>query len=182
MSTPTSLIVRKALAYVEPQFRLDFNDGIHGVAHWSRVWMHGKALANDMDLNPSVLAWFAFLHDSNRHNDHEDPFHGQRAADFALRLRRDSVIDELNDVEFEQLCEAMCLHSDGHTESDPMIRACWDSDRLDLGRAGYTPDPRLLCTSYARRPDVIEEAMRRSLGQPRSEPDQGQHQHGGFRP
>lgn len=88
-------IVHKALAVVRPQFRLDFADGIHGLPHWSRVWFHGRALAARLDVNPGVLAWFAFLHDSQRHNDHRDPQHGQRAADFAVRLRRDGVRQKL---------------------------------------------------------------------------------------
>jgi hypothetical protein len=99
-------IVRKALAVVRPCFRLDFADGIHGVPHWSRVWFHGRTLAAKLDVNPAILAWFAFLHDSQRHNDNHDPRHGSRAADFASRLRRDGVIQELSDREFEHLCEA----------------------------------------------------------------------------
>ena len=127
-------IVHKALAAVRPQFRLDFAGGIHGLPHWSRVWFHGRVLAARLDVNPGVLAWFAFLHDSQRHNDHRDPQHGQRAADFAVRLRREGVICELADQEFEHLCEAMRLHSDGHTIGEPAILACWDADRLDLAR------------------------------------------------
>jgi hypothetical protein len=73
-------IIRKALHIVRPQFRLDFAGGIHGVPHWSRVWFHGRRLAASMDINPAVLAWFAFLHDSQRHNDGGDPLHGHRAA------------------------------------------------------------------------------------------------------
>lgn len=37
-------IIRKALAVVEPVFRLDFRDGVHGIPHWSRVWYHAGAL------------------------------------------------------------------------------------------------------------------------------------------
>ncbi len=39
------------------------------------------------------------------------------------------------------------------------MRACWDSDRLDLGRVDVVPDPDYLCTDYARRPDVIAAAL-----------------------
>ncbi len=158
----TSALIKKAIQVVKPQFRLDFKDGVHGIAHWSRVWMHGRMIARELDLNPSVLAWFAFLHDSQRFNDREDPQHGNRAADFALLLYREGIINELSPLECEQLCEAMRLHSDGHTEHDAMIQACWDSDRLDLGRAGIRPDPRLLCTEPARRKDVIDLAVKRS--------------------
>ena len=88
-------IVRKAIAVVRPQFRLSFAHGTHGVPHWTRVWFHGRALAASLGVNPCVLAWFAFLHDSQRHNDYTDPLHGTRAADFALRLRHEGVITEL---------------------------------------------------------------------------------------
>jgi uncharacterized protein len=161
-------IIRKALAVVRPQFRLDFHEGIHGLPHWARVWHHGRALAASLDVNPAVLTWFAFLHDSQRHNDGRDPEHGQRAADFAVGLRRERVIVELNDAEFEHLCEAMRLHSDGHTEREPAIIACWDADRLDLGRVRTTPDPRRLCTAYARDTDTIFAAVRMSVGHRRS--------------
>ncbi|CAM8645632.1 hypothetical protein MCEMSEM47_01263 [Burkholderiales bacterium] len=165
-----SLIIRKALAAVRPVFRLNFQDGVHGVAHWSRVWFHGRRIAKTLDVNPAIVAWFAYLHDSQRHNDHRDPLHGHRAADFALRLRRDGLLVELNDPEFEQLCEAMRLHSDGHVEGEPAIRACWDADRLDLGRVGIDPDPALLCTPAAKRPAVIEEANRMAAGMAKRKP------------
>jgi uncharacterized protein len=165
-----SLIIRKALAAVRPVFRLNFQDGVHGVAHWSRVWFHGRRIAKTLDVNPAIVAWFAYLHDSQRHNDHRDPLHGHRAADFALRLRRDGLLVELNDPEFEQLCEAMRLHSDGHVEGEPAIRACWDADRLDLGRVGIDPDPALLCTPAAKHPAVIEEANRMAAGMAKRKP------------
>jgi uncharacterized protein len=161
-------IVHKALAVVRPQFRLNFAGGIHGLPHWSRVWFHGRALAARLDLNPGVLAWFAFLHDSQRRNDHRDLQHGQRAADFALRLRRQGVICELADKEFEHLCEAMRLHSDGHTIGEPAILACWDADRLDLARVGIEPRPSRLCTEPARHPQTIDAAVRLAVGERRA--------------
>jgi uncharacterized protein len=153
-------IIVKALHAVRPQFRLDIRHGIHGVGHWSRVWYHGRMLATALDVNPSILAWFAFLHDSQRDNDGLDWVHGRRAADFAVKLRRQGVIDELAPREFEHLCEAMHMHSDGHTRAEPAIMACWDADRLDLARAGIRPDPLRLCTEAARKQVVIDEAVR----------------------
>jgi len=158
-------IVKKALHVVRPRFRLDLGHGIHGLPHWCRVFWHGRALARELDVDPRLLAWFAFLHDSQRHDDSFDPGHGGRAADFAVELRQRGVLTELDGRRFEQLCEAMRLHSDGHTESEPGIVACWDADRLDLGRVGIRPDPRRLCTEAARDPKLIEWAYRRSLGQ-----------------
>ena len=158
-------IVHKALAVVRPQFRLDFADGVHGLPHWSRVWFHGRALAAALDVDPALLAWFAFLHDSQRVNDGRDPWHGRRAADFAVKLRCDGVVDELDAPGFEHLCEAMRLHSDGHTTGEPAIVACWDADRLDLGRVGISPDPSRLCTRHAMDAGVIELAHRLSIGE-----------------
>jgi uncharacterized protein len=45
---------------------------------------------------------------------------------------------------------ACALHTDGHTTGDPTLLACWDADRLDLGRVGIVPKPKLLCTDMAR--------------------------------
>jgi len=163
-----SLIPRKALAWVLPQFELEHPyGGIHGVPHWSRVWYHGRALAEAHEVNPCLLAWFAYLHDSRRQNDDYDPLHGNRAADFAVRLRRESVITELSATEFEWLCEAMRLHSDGHTEHEMAIMACWDADRLDLARVHIRPRPERLCTQYAKRFQTIHQAVRFASREPR---------------
>ena len=85
-------IVHKALVVVRPQFRLDFADRIHWTAALEPGWLHGRVLAVKLDMNPGVLAWFAFPHDSQPHNDHDDSQHGQRAADFALRLPLEGVL------------------------------------------------------------------------------------------
>ena len=153
-------IVHKALAVVRPQFRLHFEGGIHGLSHWSRVWFHGRALATSLDVDPAAPAWFAFLHDSQRHNDGHDPAHGARAADFSVRLHSQGVIDKLDAPAFERLCEAMRLHSDGHTT----VLACWDADRLDLARVGIQPQPQRLCTGVARDALTIGAAMRMAEG------------------
>ena len=89
------------------------------------MWFHGRALAATLDVDPAVPAWFAFLHDSQRHNDGWDPEHGARAADFAVRLRQQCVINELDGPALERLCEAMRLHSAGHTTGDATVLSCW---------------------------------------------------------
>lgn len=162
------LIPRKALVHVLPQFELaEPYGGIHGVPHWSRVWYHGRALAAAHDVNPCITAWFAYLHDSRRQNDDYDPLHGHRAADFAVRLRRMGMVDELSNTEFEWLCEAMRLHSDGHTENEMAIMACWDADRLDLARVHIIPRVERLCTRYARRFQTIHQAVCFARREPR---------------
>jgi uncharacterized protein len=157
-------IIKKALLHVRPRFCLEYRDGIHGVGHWSRVWHHGRRLASEMQVNPAILAWFAYLHDSQRWNDDHDPLHGSRAADYATRLRRQGVLTELSALEFEHLCEAMRLHSDGHVEGEPALLACWDADRLDLARVGIKPRPHRMCTEHAREAGIIERASRMARG------------------
>ncbi|WP_435019128.1 hypothetical protein TA3x_001124 [Tundrisphaera sp. TA3] len=56
----------------------------------------------------------------------------------------------LPDRRFQLLHRACSGHTHERTHPDPTIRTCWDADRLDLGRVGLTPDPRLLCTDAAR--------------------------------
>ena len=77
------------------------------------------------------------------------------------------MLVELNATEFEHLCEAMRLHSDGHTEGEAAIRACWDADRLDLAPVGIEPEPTRLCTSQARKTMVIREAILMAEGRSR---------------
>jgi uncharacterized protein len=83
------------------------------------------------------------------------------------RLRRDGTIHELSPREFECLCEAMRLHSDGHTVAEPALVACWDADRLDLARVGIRPDPMRLCTERARLRATIDRAVRMAAMAPR---------------
>jgi uncharacterized protein len=148
----STAIARKAMKIVAPQFRLDLRDGIHGVSHWSRVWVHGQFVAATLQVNPSFPAWFAFLHGSQRRNDDgTDPQHGPRAADFAVGLRNEAVVTELDNREFEHLCEAMRLRSNGHTLAEPAIQTCWDADRLDLARVGLEPHPRYLSSPHAKQ-------------------------------
>ncbi|MFT5478705.1 MAG: hypothetical protein ACI8Y8_004074 [Planctomycetota bacterium] len=142
-------------------FTLDWQ-GIHGVGHWSRVLTNGKRLAQlEAGIDVGVIELFAWLHDSCRLNDGTDPEHGPRAALLAHELRGDYF--ELSDGRFERLVQACEQHTRGGTEASPTVMACWDADRLDLGRVGITPDPERLCTDAARSAEIISWALRRSM-------------------
>ena len=134
--------------------------GIHGVEHWARVMYNGLLIADQIEADRRVVTLFALFHDSCRLNDGHDPQHGARGAALALSLRGD--LFELEDPAMELLHYACCRHTDGLTEADPTVQACWDADRLDLERVGITPQPRYLCTDIAKRPDVIDAASRRA--------------------
>ena len=129
-------------------------NGDHGVTHWARVLENGLRLAEETGANLGVVQLFAVLHDSRRINEVTDPEHGPRAAEFATELCG-SVFD-LEDHEFRLLHRACECHTHERNHPDVTIQACWDSDRLDLGRVGIMPHPSRLCTEVAKRPETIK--------------------------
>jgi uncharacterized protein len=134
--------------------------GIHGVTHWARVWENGLKLAATNGADVEVVKLFALFHDSRREDDGTDPDHGRLGADFARRLRGE--LFDLPDPAFGLLCVACEWHTDAVTHPDPTVQACWDADRLDLGRVGIVPRVKYLNTVAARTPAVIDWAFKRS--------------------
>ncbi len=137
--------------------------GIHGLTHWGRVYDNGMRLSEETGANRKVVELFAFLHDSQRHHDGADIGHGHRGAEYAKMLRGE--VFDLDDTEFDLLYVACRDHTDEVTHEDVTIQTCWDSDRLDLGRVGVTPDPEFLNTDAARRPDTIAWAHSRAVNE-----------------
>jgi len=122
--------------------------GFHGVVHWARVLENGLRIAEDNGADPEVVTLFALFHDSRRVTDGRDDDHGLRGGELARSLRGELV--HLDDDRFDLLFEACRLHTEGLVVGDRTLLACWDADRLDLGRVGITPDPRRLCTNAGR--------------------------------
>lgn len=133
-------ISRRALALVTPIFALNIKSNIHGAPHWARVAANGRKLAKPLKINPDITEWFAYLHDACRLNDDRDPLHGARAARLAWDFKDQGHI-VLPESEFHALQYALALHSDGLQRVPREIAACWDADRLDLGRVNVQPDP-----------------------------------------
>lgn len=148
------------LRAVLAEYRLPLN-GIHGAAHWARVYENGEALAKETGARVDVVRLFAVFHDSRRMNEARDPGHGQRGADFALSLLGTSF--DLDEESFDLLYRACVGHTDGKTEEDVTVQTCWDSDRLDLGRVGIRPRPKRLCTPAARSTVILKWAFERSV-------------------
>ena len=121
---------------------------VHGIRHWDRVYANGQKLLT-AEVNPLVIALFAYLHDSCREADQADLEHGPRAAAFIDRLR-ETYLADVSDEEIELLKEACRLHTTAHRTGNPTIDACFDADRLDLWRVGITPDPELLATEKGK--------------------------------
>jgi len=157
-----SWIDRKALfEYLRGHFRLDWT-GWHGAPHWSRVLRNGLLIArHESGVREDVVRLFAFLHDHERREEDEDFGHGNRAVLNAINLR--GKYFDIDDTGFLLLCQAMAEHSDGKLEADITVQACWDADRLDLGRVGILPDAKYLCTAYAKNFNNINEAYIRSV-------------------
>lgn len=140
---------------------------LHGEEHWRCVAATGLALATSHGEADRVLTFcFGLLHDARRENDSLDPGHGRRAALFAGELRDEGMLT-LDDGRFGVLDEALRLHADGATSDDPTIGTCWDADRLHLPRVHVQPDPRLLSTTGAARPEALSAAAAlRATGPP----------------
>ncbi len=147
------------LAMIKGQYQLQWN-GTHGVIHWSRVFENGIRLAEQEGVNVRVVQLFSIFHDSRRENEHRDKGHGRRGAELAAEFRDYLPI---NDEEFLLLTTACELHTSAATHVNRTVQACFDSDRLDLGRVGIIPDPQYLCTPLAKEKNIIDWAYDRSL-------------------
>ena len=124
---------------------------IHGLDHWERVKENGLFIAQHNGADTAVVEYFAYLHDSQRWNEHEDPEHGPRAAMYAQKHRE--IID-LDNNQFDLLQRACSEHTyvlpSGNTAANTTLAACWDGDRLDIGRVGLEVDPNFLFSQFAR--------------------------------
>ena len=128
--------------------------GMHGVAHWWRVRHNGLLLAPSTGADAKVVRMFAIFHDSHRQDNHADPMHGPRAAQWIVAL---------SDAQFAQLHTACTLHTSAIHHDDPTIATCFAADRLDLGRVGTRPNPKYIPIDRAILTDsVIEEAIART--------------------
>lgn len=113
----------------------------HGPRHWRDVARVGLKVGTAMELRPAYLLpvfFFAAVHDTQRQSEFHDPEHGERAAEIMKMLVPPNPIIK-GDVERE-LHRALCEHDKGGVEEDVwLVQACWDADRLTIGRVGITP-------------------------------------------
>jgi len=156
-----SIITVELLEIIREQYRLNWY-GTHGVIHWNRVFDNGVKLAEQRGVNLKVVQLFSVFHDSCRMNENQDVNHGKRGAELAKQLRK---YCPLNDAEFSLLTIACELHTIALNYENITIQACFDADRLDLGRVGIYPDQERLCTPMAKDKQVIEWAFEQSIYQ-----------------
>lgn len=78
-------------------------------------------------------------------NDWADLEHGVRAADMIPTIRN-TILKDFTDEEVALLEKACRYHTTEHRIGNPTIDVCFDADRLDLGRVGIVPNPKLMAT------------------------------------
>lgn len=146
-------VERRVLA----QFQLD-PLGPHGMPHWQRVLRNGVLIyeADKSNVDLHVVTAFALLHDSCRINEDDDPMHGVDGARFMRRLAAQGLLAHLDEEQLTLLSSAIIDHPRGFVILEPRIQACWDADRLDLGRVGIEPARRYLGSVYGLTPGVAE--------------------------
>jgi len=123
----------------------------HGMNHWDHVWANGQEIGWATEADMEVVEYFAYLHDCQRWSEGTDWLHGPRAAQFAQEHRD---LFDLSNSQFKELISAVA----GHTKlqpgckagENPTIATCWDADRLDIWRVGYSVDTRFLFTDRAK--------------------------------
>jgi len=127
-------------------------ESIHGIHHWEEVYENGMMLANQPGVDSLVVKLFAYLHDCKREDDHQDPEHGDRAADFVVWLRNSGKLFFLTETQYKQLWMACLQHHKGVVETEDItIGACFDADRIELIRCGITPREDLMSTPMGIR-------------------------------
>ena len=140
--------LEKIKHYALSRFKL--YSSLHGIEHWNKVYYFGMKLAeSDSNVNKRVVALFAYLHDCERKDDCEDEQHGIRSAKKLYNIS-ETLLKDLSDDEFELLYKAIYYHNSGRTTTNPTIGACFDADRLDLGRCEITLDPDLMSTDKGK--------------------------------
>jgi uncharacterized protein len=142
----------KLIEQIKKEFKIDYY-GDHGINHWQRVYENTQKLSNYYKIESEVFELFALLHDSKRHDEYEDRYHGVRAAGYVQKLLRNGNI-QLGKEDTERLLYACANHTKSDKEdplfNDIIVQICFDSDRLDIGRVGYDVDPAYLATGYAK--------------------------------
>jgi uncharacterized protein len=127
-------------------------DSIHGVHHWDEVYENGMILALQPGVDKLVVGLFAYLHDCKREDDHQDPEHGDRAADFVVWLRNSGKLEFLKHEQYHKLWLACMQHHKGIVETEDItIGACFDADRIELIRCGIVPKVELMNTEMGIR-------------------------------
>ena len=144
----TAAEIDRVRAFAESHFNCDCHS-VHGPAHWQNVEDTVASIAHEVGGNLLVGRLFAILHDCCRLDDGADLNHGPRAAALIRQLSGEML--KLSPEDLDLLLYAVEHHTDGMVSADPTVGACWDSDRLDLGRVGVVPSSKYMSTAPGRK-------------------------------
>lgn len=125
------------------------HSSIHGPDHWARVERNGLYVAQKTGANQTIVQLFAVFHDCMRQNDHVDPGHGRRGAEYAVQIKNELI--HIPSDDFDKFYYACEWHTDQVAIDDVTISTCWDADRLDLGRVGFILDPQYMNSKPAQK-------------------------------
>ena len=129
-------------------FRLPLH-GVHGVLHWARVCRTGWNLARSTGADMDVVEVFALLHDVCRISEELCLQHGALSAEMIFGLGAEWN-RFLSKKQVDQILFAVRYHTDGKFAPDSTVAACWDADRLDIGRVGEKVNPSFLFSDAAK--------------------------------
>ena len=122
--------------------------GCHGLRHWDKVAEYARIIAAYENLDEWFLLLFAYFHDCQRLNDWRDLEHGPRAAAYVMGWTPEAI--KMSEEDQSRLAFACRHHTQEVPTDDKTIRACWDCDRLDIGRVGIVVNSRFLFTKTAK--------------------------------
>lgn len=152
----SSLIPKEIYDYVVNNSKV-ISSELHGPNHWWRVYQNAIML-DTKEENKPFYALFAFLHDFMRTGDGVCKEHGHLAANIISKKFNSASILGISALHFFILTTAVSRHTDlmpvdlkGSTSMIvELTRNCLDADRLDIGRVGFTVDPKYLFTDRAK--------------------------------
>ena len=152
--------MKRLIDVVIENFALDHR-GIHGVSHWARVMLNGEMLhRHHPEIDLHVVKLFGVLHDCKRVCDSGDHDHGIRAADWLVT--QNNILFKTTPIQLSHLVRACRGHTLEKFTDDITVQACWDSDRLDIGRCKEIVDTSFLGTPAAKLDEVVAHAIARS--------------------
>ena len=136
--------------------------GVHGIAHAARVLVWANAIANKLlnvgeMLDLEAVRWTSVLHDVGRITDSIDPGHGQRAADWIARNRKD-ILPGLGNGTLDKIVYCCKWHDTTDIEIPELtveLKCIKDADGLDRVRISDL-NSSFLRTQYAR--DLVDAA------------------------
>lgn len=153
------------LQHLRRQFKINWW-GHHGVRHWARVRRNARIIAQHVDgVDTAVTDLFAIIHDAWREDEWEDPGHGWRSMAWLRKLHGETRLG-LTHQQFHTLLVAIERHSEPKPHAyNITMAACWNADRLDLGRVGITPAERFMYPEALPPYNVIGAIHKRALAE-----------------